>query len=298
MKEILCIFRFNLIKLDTMKKILVLLMLAGMILPLMSQEYIPSREDLEKFFKTKTLVVLDRNPLNTYDGQIEEAMQNEWTLTEFDFIPYEEFEEKRKDPNYSFIMLVNVTFEKDKLNASYKFLNLMLGGKYWDMSLMPDLVSIPVGYKNVDEESYNYKLGILVRFMQNHLKLMYDNPDIVKKNIFKYYNDNRGDMTDKTIYFIESELAKDVNTLPRINKIYDGKVEIVSKEEIKEAIMYKKDDVVFLHKVGPEGTRFNARCYNILIGAGDANFYYFDYFMIDEKNPDGFRAKDFKKLSK
>jgi hypothetical protein len=281
-----------------MKKFFVSLILAGIALPLISQEYVPSRADLEKFFKTKTMVVLDRNPLNTYDGQIREAMENEWTITEFDFISYEEFGEKRKDPGLSFIMLVNVVFEKDKLNASYKFLNLMLGGDYWDMSVMPDLVTIPVSYRDVEEDSYNYKLGILVRFMQNHVKLMYDKPDIVRKNIFKYYNDNRGDMTDKTIYFIESELDKNVNTLSRISKAYDGKVEIVSKEEIKEAIMYKNDDVVFLHKVGPEGTRMNARCYNILIGAGDANFYYFDYHMIDDKNPDGFTARDFKKLSK
>ncbi len=280
------------------KKLSAYLIIVCISLPLLSQEYVPTREDLEKFFKTKTMVVLDRNPLNSYDGQIKEAMENEWTLTEFEFIPYEEFQAKRTDPGLSFIMLVNVVFEKDKLNASYKFLNLMMGGKYYDMSLMPDLVSIPVSYKNVEEDSYNYKLGILVRFMQNHIKLMYDNPDIVKKNIFKYYNDNRGDITNKTIYFLESELAKDINSLARISKVYDGKVEIVSKEEIKEAIMYKNNDVVFLHKVGPEGTRMNARCYNILIGAGDANFYYFDYHMIDEKEPDGFTAKDFKKLAK
>jgi len=281
-----------------MKKIFAYLILACIALPLMSQVYIPVREDMEKFFKTKTFVVLDRNPLNSYDGQIKEAMENEWTITEFDFIEYNEFEEKRKDPNLSFIMLVNIHFEKDKLNASYKFLNLMLGGEYYDMSVMPDLVSIPVSYRDVEEESYDYKMGILVRFMQNHIKLMYENPEIINKNIFKYYNDNRGDMANKTIYFVESELASDVNSLSRISKVYDGKVQIVSKEEIKEAIMYKNDEVVFLHKVGPEGTRMNARCYNILIGAGDANFYYFEYHMINDKRPDGFSAKDFKKLAK
>jgi len=281
-----------------MKKIFAYLILACIALPLMSQVYIPVREDMEKFFKTKTFVVLDRNPLNSYDGQIKEAMENEWTVTEFDFIEYNEFEEKRKDPNLSFIMLVNIHFEKDKLNASYKFLNLMLGGEYYDMSVMPDLVSIPVSYRDVEEESYDYKMGILVRFMQNHIKLMYENPEIINKNIFKYYNDNRGDMANKTIYFVESELASDVNSLSRISKVYDGKVQIVSKEEIKEAIMYKNDEVVFLHKVGPEGTRMNARCYNILIGAGDANFYYFEYHMINDKRPDGFSAKDFKKLAK
>ena len=36
----------------------------------------------------------------------------------------------------------------------------------------------------------------------------------------------------------------------------------------------------------------------ILIGANNARFYYFDYHMINEKNPDGLLAKDLKKIGK
>ncbi len=42
----------------------------------------------------------------------------------------------------------------------------------------------------------------------------------------------------------------------------------------------------------------DARCYNVIIGAADANFYYFDYHKISDKNPDGFLASDFKNLVK
>jgi len=52
---------------------------------------------------------------------------------------------------------------------------------------------------------------------------------------------------------------------------------------------------VFLHKVGPEGTRLIARCYKILIGAADSKFYYFDYHKISDEKPDGFLLSDFKK---
>jgi hypothetical protein len=55
---------------------------------------------------------------------------------------------------------------------------------------------------------------------------------------------------------------------------------------------------VFLHKVGPEGTKMDARCYNVIIGAADANFYYFDYHKISDKSPDGFLESDFKSLVK
>lgn len=281
-----------------MKKIVSLLSAMVMVFPLLSQEYLPTREDLEKFFQTKTLVVLDRNPLNTYDGEIQEAMENEWTITEFDFIKFEEFDEMRKNPDYSFIMLVNVTFEKDKLNAVYKFLNLSLGGDYYDMNRMPDLVSVPVAYRNVEEDSYNYKLGILVRFIQNHIKLIYEHPELVSTNIFKHYNDNKGDVKQKNFYLITDELDKSVNSPARISTVYPHKFTMVTREDIKDAIVNRDEQVVFLHKVGPEGTRLNARCYKILIGAGDANFYYFDWHMINDKKPDSFLVSDFKKIRK
>jgi hypothetical protein len=281
-----------------MRKLISLLSAVVMVIPMFSQEYLPTREDLEKFFHTKTLVVLDRNPLNTYDWEIQEAMENEWTITEFDFIKYEEFEEMRKNPDYSFLMLVNVTFEKDKLHAVYKFLNLSLGGNYYDMISMPDLVSVPVAYRNVEEDSYNYKLGILVRFIQNHIKLIYEHPELVSSNIFKHYNDNKGDVKQKNLYLIADELDKSVNSPARISKIYPHKFTMVTREDIKNAIANRDDQVVFLHKVGPEGTRLNARCYKILVGAGDANFYYFDWHMISDKKPDSFLVNDFKKIAK
>jgi len=281
-----------------MRKIISLLFTTVILIPLFSQEYLPTREDLEKFLHTKTLVVLDRNPLNTYDAEIQEAMEKEWTLTEFEFIKFEEFEQKRKNPEYSFLMMVNVVFEKDKLNAVYLFLNLSLGGDYYDMSQMPDLVSVPVAYRNVEDESYNYKLGILVRFIQNHIKLIYEHPEIVSSNVFKHYNDNKGDVKKKNLYLIADELDKSVNSPARISKVYPHNFTIVTREDIKDVIYNRDEQVVFLHKVGPEGTRLNARCYKILIGASDANFYYFDYHMIDDKKPDGFLASDFKKIAK
>ena len=281
-----------------MKKTMTVICAVIFMMPLFSQEYLPTRENLAAFIKTKTLVVLDQNPLNTYDSEIMEAMENEWTLTPFEFIKYDEFEKKRKDPQYSFLKLVNITYENDKLNAVYKFLNLSLGGDYFSINQMPDIVSVPVAYNNVDEDSYNYKLGILVRFIQNHVNLINEHPEIISANIFKHYNDNKGDVKTKTLYLIAEELEPAINSRARISKIYPYNFKLVTQEEIKDAITNRDGNVVFLHKVGPEGTRLDARCYKVLIGAGDANFYYFDYHMINDKKPDGFLEDDLKKISK
>jgi hypothetical protein len=280
-----------------MRRIILIFTLVLTCIVLYSQD-VPTPSDLDHFLETKTLVVKDNNPLNTFDSEIQKVMEQEWDITEWEMIPYDEFEEKRTDAGYSFIFLTTVTFEKDKLEAKYKFLNVSLGGDYPNLNLMPDLVSVPVAYASVEDESYNYKLGILVRFIQNHLRNILENPEIISANVFKHYNDNMKDVKTKTLYLLPEEMAKDVNSSARIQAVYPHPFKLVEKDEIRDAITNHTEDIVFLHKVGPEGTRLYARCYKILIGASDASFYYFDYHMINDKKPDGFLSKDLKKISK
>jgi len=275
--------------------LIILFALPGMIL---FSQYVPTPEDLNHLFETKTLVVRNQNPLNMSDGELRKVMEQEWTITEWEMIPYSEFEEKRQDPQYSFLFLTTVIFEKDKLQAKYKFLNLSMGGDYFNLNQMPDLASVPVSYGNVEDESYVYKLGILVRFIQKHILNIHEHPELISSNIFKHYNDNMKDVKTKTLYLLPEEMAKDVNSSARIQEIYPHPFKLVEKSNIQEAIQSKDEEVVFLHKVGPEGTRLDARCYKILIGANNASFYYFDYHMINAKNPDGFLSKDLKKISK
>ncbi len=263
-----------------------------------SQEYVPSRDDVNAFFNTKTMVVLQDNPLLEYNLVIKEVMEQEWTVTEFEFISFKEFEELRKDPQYSFLHMGMVRFDNDKTDAQYRFLHLSLGGDYYRLNQMPDLAAVPLSYYSVEEDNYIYKLALLVRFIQNHVKLIKEKPEIISANVFKYYNKNMDDIKSKTLYVLEEELAKDVNSAARIKKVYPYKFKIATKDEITEAIKNCDDQVVFLHKVGPEGTKLDARCYKVIIGAGNANFYYFDYHRINDKNPDGLLSKDFKKMAK
>ncbi len=281
-----------------MKKTAISYLIANLAISLFSQGYVPSREDINAFFLTKTLVVLPDNPLLEYNYVIKEVMEQEWEITDYDFISFSEFEEKRFDPKYSFLYMTQVSFEQDKTDARYRFIHLSLGGDYFRMNQMPDIASVPVAYYNVEEEYYGYKLGILVRFIQNHVKLIKEQPEIISANVFKHYNDNIKDIRGKTLYLLENELANEINSAARIKKIYPYKFQIVTKEEIEQAIKERLDNVVFLHKVGPEGTKINARCYKVIIGAGDANFYYFDYHKIDNNSPDGLLASDLKKLAK
>jgi hypothetical protein len=281
-----------------MKKTTVLFLFCAISLVSFTQSYVPKPEDIKAFFNTKTMVVLLDNPLLEYNMVIKEVMEQEWNITKFEYINFQQFEELRMDPQYSFLYMLPVSFENDKTDAKYRFLCLSLGGNYERRDQMPDIASVPLAYFSVEEDNYIYKLAILVRFIQQHAVLVNEHPEIISSNVLQHYNDNIKDIKGKTLYLLEEELSPEVNSTARIKKIYPFNFKIVTKEDITEAIKNRDEHVVFLHKVGPEGTKVDARCYKVIIGAADANFYYFDYHKISEKNPDGFLMQDFKKLAK
>ncbi len=282
-----------------MKKYFAFLLLLVSFVQLQAQrEYLPTQEDLDHFYTTKTYVVLETNAISDYNIEIQDAVKKFWDITEYEFLPMKDFAEKSKDKNASFLYLATVSFEKDKSNARYQFLCLSLGGDRISIDDLRDLANIPMSYYGVDGDHYAYKLGIMIRFLQYHVRLITENHKIVSQNVYKYYNENMADVKGKTLYLVEEELDRDVNSLAKIRAIYPGDVELVDRETIKELIMAEDPDAVVLHKVGPEGKKMNARVYKILIGLAEAKFYYFDYHKVTNRNPDAFLLSDFKKLTK
>lgn len=262
------------------------------------REYLPTPEDLDHFHTTKTYVVLSDNPMAEYNFEIQDAVKKYWKITEYEFIKFDEFAEKSVDENASFLYVAAVNFEKDKSHTRYKFLCVSLGGDYESLDDLKDVANLPLSYHAVDEDRFTYKLGTMVKFLQDHISLITENPSMVSQNVYKHYNENMADVRQKTLYMLEEELDKPVSSEARIRQVYPYPVKIVEPEEIKELIMAGDENAVFLHKVGPEGKKMNARVYKILIGAADGKFYYFDYHKVNAKNPDAFLESDFKKLAK
>jgi len=282
-----------------MKKLFLSIILTITMTSLFAQrEYVPKTADIEKFFKSKTFVVLEPSPLSEYNIEIQDALKRDWKITSYEFTDQKGFKEKSKDENYSFLYTSYVVFEKDKTDSRYLFLHLSIGGDNLSIDDLRDMVSVPLGYFGCETENYVYKLGVIIRFMQNHVNLIYKHPELISNNIFKHYNDSIKNARDKTLFLVADELAKDVSTPARIKQIYPNKFKIVTREEIRQAIQDRDDNVIFLHKVGPEGHKKDARCYKIIMGAEDANFYYFDYHKVTDKNPDGFLKSDFSNLKK
>ncbi|MBN1989996.1 MAG: hypothetical protein JW783_11405 [Bacteroidales bacterium] len=280
-----------------MKRIILLALFLGVAMGAFADRNVIRHEDIKTFLKTKTYVVLEDNPMSAYNFKIKEAVEKSWTITPYEFISSAQFEEMRKDIDKSFLVMIQVKFTKDKLEALYNFMSVALGSGVSKITDMPDIVSIPLSYSSVAEDSYVYKIESFIRFMQEHIRMLEKNPELIKNNIYEYYNKSMKDnVKSKELWLLEKDVDKSIRSLDKIRKTYPHIVRIVKEEDIEKAIAEKNQSVVFLHKVGPEGTRLQARCYKVLVGAGDDKFYYFDYHTIDKSSGDGFLSKDFKRI--
>jgi len=279
-----------------MKKVLFFVIMIAFPFSVFSQDEAPTVQELNDFFNTQTYIVLDPNPTSSYNIRLKEAIKNSWDVTDYEFIERNEFEEMKSNPDHFFLIPNFVVFERDKTKVRYRFLSLLKGDRKNNLKQMTSLSALPLSYRQVDEDYWVYKLDVVVRFMQRHLENMKQDSDIIEEDL-DYYEKNLEDIKDKTLYLIEDELAEEVNTREKIEEYYPFPFKLVSRDELKQAIKENREDVVFLHKVGPQGTRYRARCYKILMGIEDARMYYFDYHNIKKgRRPDGLLAKDLRKI--
>lgn len=280
-----------------MKRILSLFTLVLLCLSFVSAKEIIRMDDIETFLKNPLYVVLDNNPMSEWSVKLRDAVEKGWTLTKYQFINETEFEKLRGDMDKSFLVRIKFRFPDDKIRTFYNFMTFTNGSAVKDVVDMPEVCSLPLGYESVDQDSWGYKLLSFVRFAEKHIKLIHENPNLISSNPLDYYNRNIPDLKDKELWMREADIAPDMRSIVKIRDVYKGIVRIVKDEDIEQAIADKKD-IIYLHKVGPEGTRLQARIYKTLIGAADDRIYYFDYHIMSKSKGDGFLKKDFKRIRK
>lgn len=253
--------------------------------------------DVTTFLNSKTYIVLEPNLTSGYNAEIQDAVKKSWNITEYEFVTVQEFEKIRKDYDKSFLVLIKTKFPDDKIVPIYNFLSISLGAAVKNITDMPDICSIPLSYDGLAEETYVYKLNGIIRFMQNYIRQIAADPSLIKKNAFKQFNANSKFVKDKELWVNESGLSKDMRSLATLRKTYKHTVKVVKPEDIQKAIDEKNPNVLYLHKVGPEGSRVQWRVWKMIIGAGDDKMYYYETHNCKQVDQDGFLAKDFKKLN-
>ncbi|MEY1639512.1 hypothetical protein [Tenuifilum osseticum] len=281
-----------------MKKLSLIIGLVAITLWGMAQRNLVRPEDVKAFMASTTYVVLENNPTSQFNIEIREAVERSWKITPYKFITAKEFNDMRKDIDKSFLVLIQMRFDKDKIAPTYNFLSVSMGAAVSKITDMPDICSVPLSYKDLPEDTYTYKLEGIIRFMQNYITAINENPKLIKKDAFKFYNKNMKQVKSKELWVIESGLEKSVRPLAEIRKVYKFNIKVVNPEDIQKAIQEKNPNILYLHKVGPEGSRLQWRVWKMILGAGDDQLYYYDMHTISKSKGDGFLSKDFAKINK
>jgi ABC-type glycerol-3-phosphate transport system substrate-binding protein len=261
-----------------------------------AQSKLPEKEDINSFFNTKTLIVLEGGFSSFYNAYIKDAVKKDWEITPFEFIKADEFENKMSDSTYSFLVLTNTHFEKDKADADYNFINLLLGKKgVKNITEMPEMGSLPLSYTDNEDDDYSYKLSVIIQFLQKRAELMKDRPDFLSMRYLKYYNKNTPEVKLKTLWVLKKNLASEINTIDKIRKTYPYDIKIVTEDELEDAIADKKD-YLFLHCVMPEEKGKQGWTFKMIFGITDGRLYYYNKHTISQKKPAGLLKSDLKKM--
>ena len=269
-------FIFKAIKLYTMKKTIFLILTISLIINLKAQKAVGNAKDLAAFFKTTTCLVTEQDDFSPYNGIMQKAMKEFWTITPYQVISYSDFDKMKNKSQYSFIVLTTVYPDK-KFDIQYNALSVVMGAPGKRFEELPEIGSFPLTFYNQDDWQYLNKIGSILLFLQNHIRITSENKNLNQFTILNYYKKNTPSLKNKTIYFTEDQLDKDVNTIEQIQKIYKGDVKIVESAEIEKIVYNKDENAVLAHIVTSEETTSNTiKSFKYLIGAFDGKLYYIE----------------------
>lgn len=296
MKEIHCIYLI--INTTDMKTLSIATVMLFTSVLLAGQAPFPSEDEIKQFTGSTTCIVLEDNLFSSYNAFIKEAVNEFWTITPTEFIGVADFNIKRLKPEYSFIVLTQTNFDRDKSNSLFNFINLLQGKDVNKLGEMPEICAVPLSFAGEDDFEYSYKLGAILMFMQKHAEMIAEDPSLTGRKYLKYYNKFTPEVHDKTILVKQEDLAPAIATIDNIKDIYSHDIKIVSEEDIVEAIKNKTPNTLILHKVGPPPNRSSGYCFKMLIGVDDSNMYYYHQHKISKSNPNGLLPADLKRLRK
>jgi len=251
-----------------------------------------SKQEIGMFKDSQTCVVFQRG-ISLYNEYIKDAIQKYWKYTGYEFIDNNEFEKRKTNPKYSFIVLSDVAPDKDPGGIRYTYINLLLGDASAGFKKMPEFCSIPLSYSGDTEAGYEYAIPAIVKFMQIHIKNLEKNRLPISLNGLKYYN--KKGLKDKELLLNKEKMASDADSPEKIKQVYPYTIKLISTAEMPENIAANTSKTVFLFHVGPPENAGAGKCFEMIFDT-DGNLYYYNFRKITNDNRDGFNLNDFKKI--
>lgn len=252
-----------------------------------------SKQQIGLFKNSRTCVVLE-NGMTVYNGYIKDAVNKYWKSTDYEFIDESEFERRRIDSKYSFLVLMDEVYDNDPGGVSYSSMNLVLGDAASNLTNMPELCSIPIAYTGDKFADYEYAIPAIIKFIQKHAKNLETERFLISIKGFGFYN-GKADFKDKVLLLNKTGMALYVDTPDRIKTVYPYYVKLVSSSEMKDELSLNLANALFLFHVGPGEDAGAGKCFEMIFDV-EGNLCYYNSRKITNDNGNGFNLDDFKRI--
>jgi hypothetical protein len=208
----------------------------------------------------------------------------------------EEYEKLKNDTSFFFLMRVDGKYKKD-LEAKIEYLTLLQGGPEVKRGVYSNknIINLPI-HESEDVSGANlHLLPIYVDIIQNHIyKIQKDVTLAFKGNSF--YADRVSEVKDKKL-LIASEYLSFTPAETEIQDLFKGNAQLVSGDDIEDAVMNNKANTVVTILIKPRGNSRGSHCYKLLIGTDSHELLFFRRHRISLLLPAGFTREDIRKIS-
>jgi hypothetical protein len=272
-----------------LKKSILIVSIGLFYLGVMANAPLATKQQIEMFKNTKTCVVFE-DGISFYNAFIKDAIQKYWKSTSYEFIDQTEFEKRKTDIKYSFIVLIDENYDKDPAGVSYHYINLVLGSTSDNITMMPEYCSIPISYSGDKGTDYQYVIPAIVKFMQIHVKNLEKYRFPISLNGLKYYN--KSGFKDRVLIFDKDKMAPDADSPEKIKAGYPYNFKLLNIDEIEKEFIASPANTLFHFHVGPPKDAGAGKCFEMFFDV-DGNLYYYNFRKVTNDNPDGFNLKDF-----
>jgi len=222
---------------------------------------------------------------------LKDAVEKFWNITSFEFIDQQEFDKRRYDSKYSFLVLMKASFDKDPGGVTYNYLSLVLGDVAANLTDMPELCSVPLSYSDDNNNDFEYAIPAIVKFMQKHARNLEFNRFFISMKGLKFYNGS-GSFKGKGLLLNSEMMASNANSPDKIKAAYPNYVKFLTVSGITEELSSNPTNSLFLFHVGPTLNSPAGKCFEMIFDT-EGNLYYYNARKITNDNENGFNMKDF-----
>ena len=251
-----------------------------------------TKQQIEMFKSSKTCVVMESG-VSFFNTPVKDAIQKYWKVTGYEFIDQAEFEKRRSDSKYSFIVLMQGEYDKDPGGVSYSFISLVLGDASGNLTKMPEFCSVPISYSGDLDADYEYVIPAIIKFIQIHLKNLEKDRFPISLNGLRYYD--KSGFKDKVLLLNKDKMAPNADSPEKIKAAYPYNFKLLTIPQIQEELTAGSTGKFFHFHVGPAKDAGSGKCFDMLFDS-EGNLYYFNFRKITNDNPDGFNLNDFKNI--